>query len=82
MLAICAYARTGRERRDTEGDFMSKSLQRGILFSICVALVLALSLTLVFFAGGGDKNILSAPQGHVSGVADAAANAYEHGTDS
>ena len=58
---------------------MSKSLQRGILFSICVALVLALSLTLVFFAGGGDKNILSAPQGQVSGVADAAANAYEHG---
>ena len=61
---------------------MSKSLQRGILFSICVALVLALSLTLVFFAGGGDKNILSAPEGQVSGVADAAANAYEHGTDS
>ena len=60
---------------------MSKSLQRGILFSICVALVLALSLTLVFFAGGGDKNILSAPQGQVSGVADAAANAYEHGSD-
>ena len=43
---------------------------------------MALSLTLVFFAGGGDKNILSAPQGQVSGVADAAANAYEHGTDS
>ena len=60
---------------------MSKSLQRGILFSICVALILALSLTLVFFAGGGD-NDLSAPQGQVSGVADAAANAYEHGTDS
>ena len=60
---------------------MSKSLQRGILFSICVALVLALSLTLVFFAGGGDKNILSAPEGQVSGVADAAANAYEHGSD-
>ena len=59
---------------------MSKSLQRGILFSICVALVLALSLTLVFFAGGGDKN-LTAPQGQVSGVADAAANAYEHGSD-
>lgn len=32
---------------------MSKSLQRGILFAVCVALVLALSLTLVFFAGGG-----------------------------
>ena len=59
---------------------MSKSLQRGILFSICVALVLALSLTLVFFAGGGD-NDLSAPQGQVSGVADAAANAYEHGSN-
>ena len=61
---------------------MSKSLQRGIIFAVCVALVLALSLTLVFFAGGGDKNILSAPEGQVSGVADAAANAYEHGTDS
>ena len=53
MPAICAYARIGRERRDTEGDFMSKSLQRGILFSICVALILAIALTLVFFAGGG-----------------------------
>ena len=82
MPAICAYARIGRERRDTEGDIMSKSLQRGIIFAVCVALVLALSLTLVFFAGGGDKNILSAPEGQVSGVADAAANAYEHGTDS
>ena len=60
---------------------MSKSLQRGILFAVCVALVLALSLTLVFFTGGGDKNILSAPQGQVSGVADAAANAYEHGSN-
>ena len=34
---------------------MSKSLQRGILFSICVALILAIALTLVFFAGGEIK---------------------------
>ena len=60
---------------------MSKSLQKGIIFAVCVALLIALSLTLVFFAGGGDNN-LSAPQGQASGVADAAANAYEHGTDS
>ena len=49
---------------------------------VCAYREMALSLTLVFFAGGGDKNILSAPEGQVSGVADAAANAYEHGTDS
>ena len=60
---------------------MSKSLQKGIIFAVCVALLIALSLTLVFFAGGGDNN-LSAPQGQASGVADAAANSYEHGTDS
>ena len=59
---------------------MSKSLQRGILFSICVALVLALSLTLVFFAGGGDKNILSAPQGQVSNAAKNTTS-YTHGSD-
>ena len=58
---------------------MSKSLQRGILFSICVALVLALSLTLVFFAGGGDKNILSAPQGQVSATAQNTTS-YTHGS--
>ena len=58
---------------------MSKSLQRGILFSICVALVLALSLTLVFFAGGGDKNILSAPQGQVSNAAQNTTS-YTHGS--
>lgn len=58
---------------------MSKSLQRGILFSICVALVLALSLTLVFFAGGGDKNI-SAPQGQVSATAQNTTS-YTHGSD-
>ena len=61
---------------------MSKSLQRGILFSICVALILALSLTLVFFAGGGDKNILSAPEGQVSATAGEAQNdvTYTHGS--
>ena len=59
---------------------MSKSLQRGILFSICVALVLALSLTLVFFAGGGDKNILSAPQGQVSNAAQNTTS-YTHGSN-
>ncbi len=59
---------------------MSKSLQRGILFSICVALVLALSLTLVFFAGGGDKNILSAPQGQVSATAQNTTS-YTHGSN-
>ena len=61
---------------------MSKSLQKGILFAVCVALVLAISLTLVFFAGGGDNNSLPSQEGQASGVADAAANAYEHGTDS
>lgn len=59
---------------------MSKSLQRGILFAVCVALVLALSLTLVFFAGGGDKNILSAPQGQASAVAKNMAT-YTHGSN-
>ena len=58
---------------------MSKSLQRGILFSICVALILAIALTLVFFAGGGDKNILSAPEGQVSATADA--DSYTHGSN-
>lgn len=58
---------------------MSKSLQRGILFSICVALVLALSLTLVFFAGGGDKN-LTAPQGQVSATAQNTTS-YTHGSN-
>ena len=59
---------------------MSKSLQRGILFAVCVALVLALSLTLVFFAGGGDKNILSAPQGQVSATAQNNVT-YTHGSN-
>ena len=59
---------------------MSKSLQKGIIFAICVALVLALSLTLVFFAGGGDKNILSAPQGQVSNAAKNTAT-YTHGSN-
>ena len=61
---------------------MSKSLQRGILFSICVALILAIALTLVFFAGGGDKNILSAPEGQVSATAGEAQNnvTYTHGS--
>ena len=62
---------------------MSKSLQRGILFSICVALILAIALTLVFFAGGGDKNILSAPEGQVSATAGEAQNnvTYTHGSN-
>ncbi len=62
---------------------MSKSLQRGILFSICVALILAIALTLAFFAGGGDKNILSAPEGQVSATAGEAKNdvTYTHGSD-
>ena len=62
---------------------MIKSLQRGILFSICVALILAIALTLVFFAGGGDKNILSAPEGQVSATAGEAKNdvTYTHGSD-
>ena len=58
---------------------MSKSLQRGILFSICVALILAIALTLVFFAGGGDKNILSAPEGQVSATAQNTTS-YTHGS--
>ena len=58
---------------------MSKSLQKGIIFAVCVALILALSLTLVFFAGGGDKNILSAPQGQVSATAQNTTS-YTHGS--
>ena len=59
---------------------MSKSLQRGILFSICVALILAIALTLAFFAGGGDKNILSAPEGQVSNAAKNTTS-YTHGSN-
>ena len=61
---------------------MSKSLQKGILFAVCIALVLSLALVTAIFAGGGDNNSLPSQEGQASGVADAAANAYEHGTDS
>ena len=61
---------------------MSKSLQKGILFAVCITLVLSLALVTAIFAGGGDNNSLPSQEGQASGVADAAANAYEHGTDS
>ena len=59
---------------------MSKSLQKGILFAVCIALVCALGVTLFIFDGTGGA--VTGQEGQASGVADAAANAYEHGTDS
>ncbi len=59
---------------------MSKSLQKCILFAVCIALVCALGVTLFIFDGTGGA--VTGQEGQASGVADAAANAYEHGTDS
>lgn len=59
---------------------MSKSLQKGILFAVCILLVCALGVTLFIFDGTGGA--VTGQEGQASGVADAAANAYEHGTDS
>ena len=58
---------------------MSKSLQKCILFAVCIALVCALGVTLFIFDGTGGA--VTGQEGQASGVADAAANAYEHGTD-
>ena len=59
---------------------MSKSLQKGIIFAVCILLVCALGVTLFIFDGTGGA--VTGQEGQASGVADAAANAYEHGTDS
>ena len=56
---------------------MSKSLQKCILFAVCIALVCALGVTLFIFDGTGGA--VTGQEGQASGVADAAANAYEHG---
>ena len=59
---------------------MSKSLQKCILFAVCIALVCALGVALFIFDGTGGT--VTGQEGQASGVADAAPNAYEHGTDS
>ena len=58
---------------------MSKSLQKCILFAVCIALVCALGVTLFIFDGTGGA--VTGQEGQASGVADAAANSYEHGSN-
>ena len=58
---------------------MSKSLQKGIIFAVCILLVCALGVTLFIFDGTGGA--VTGQEGQASGVADAAANAYEHGSN-
>ena len=78
MPAICAYARIGRERRDTEGDIMSKSLQKGIIFAVCILLVCALGVTLFILDGTGGA--VTGQEGQASAVAQNMAT-YTHGSN-
>ena len=58
---------------------MSKSLQKGILFAVCILLVCALGVTLFIFDGTGGA--VTGQEGQASGAAEAAANSYEHGSN-
>ena len=56
---------------------MSKSLQKGILFAVCILLVCALGVTLFIFDGTGGA--VTGQEGQASAVA--AENSYEHGNN-